>query len=111
LEVDRHLVHVRLEQPTLEGLSQAVDRTRQTIWAVLRGEGDEFDEQRASSMLTAKRVQRATQLLQALNEELDAGNVHGRTEGLDELSAWLGLVYKKLTYLFSGRPLPPTATE
>lgn len=107
-EVDRHLVFAGLPQQTLEDLSQAVDHLRATCWAVLNSVVDEFaDSQRATVILTSHRIQRATQLIGALMEEIDAGRLTRSTQGIEELRNQLGRAYKKLHYLTTGKAAPP----
>ncbi|OFV85855.1 MAG: hypothetical protein A2620_04280 [Acidobacteria bacterium RIFCSPHIGHO2_01_FULL_67_28] len=109
-EATRLLVHAELPQDTLEGLSQAVDHLRSTCWAVLNSVVDEFsDAQRATVILTSHRIQRTTQLMDSLNEEVDAGRLTRQTQGVDGLRNTLGVVYKKLHYLTTGKPAPPEA--
>ena len=109
-EATRLLVHAELPQDTLEGLSQAVDHLRSTCWAVLNSVVDEFsDAQRATVILTSHRIQRTTQLMDSLNEEVDAGRLTRQTQGVDGLRNTLGVVYKKLHYLPPGKPAPPEA--
>lgn len=103
-----YLVFAALPQSTLEGLSRAVDKARATVWAVLNSVVDEFsDSQRATIILTSHRIQRAQTLLSALNDELDGGNINRDTKGVEELRGTLGLVYKKLHHLATGKPAPP----
>lgn len=107
-EADRYLVYAELPQDTLEGLSSAVDHLRATCWAVLNSVVDEFsNSQRATVILTSHRMQRAAQLMAALIEEVDAGRIARTTQGVEELRNTLGVVYKKLHYLTTGKPAPP----
>ncbi len=107
-EATRFLVHAEVPQETLEGMSRAVDHLRSTCWAVLNSVVDEFsDAQRATVILTSHRVQRAAQLMDSVNEEVDAGRINRQTQGVDGLRNTLGVVYKKLHYLTTGRPAPP----
>ena len=107
-EATRFLVHAEVPQETLEGMSRAVDHLRSTCWAVLNSVVDELsDAQRATVILTSHRIQRTTQLMDSLNEEVDAGRVNRQTQGVDGLRNTLGVVYKKLHYLTTGKPAPP----
>ena len=107
-EATRFLVHAEVPQETLESMSRAVDHLRSTVWAVLNSVVDEFsDAQRATVILTSHRIQRTTQLMDSLNEEVDAGRVNRQTQGVDGLRNTLGVVYKKLHYLTTGKPAPP----
>ena len=107
-EADRLLVYAELPQTTLEGLSQAVDHLRATCWAVLNSVVDEFsDTQRATVILTSHRLQRAQTLMGTLIEEIDSGNLTRETKGVEDLRNTLGVAYKKLYYLTTGKPAPP----
>jgi len=109
-EATRFLVHAEVPQETLADMSRAVDHLRSTVWAVLNSVVDEFsDAQRATVILTSHRVQRASQLMDSLNEEVDAGRLNRQTQGVDGLRNTLGVVYKKLHYLTTGKPAPPEA--
>lgn len=110
-EADRYLIHADLPEGTLEELSEAVDHLRATVWAVLNATVDEFGEsQRATIVLTSHRIQRAQALMTALIEEIDAGHISRTTQGVEELRSTLGLAYKKLHYLMTGKPVPPEAS-
>ncbi|MGH7754423.1 MAG: hypothetical protein ACREN5_16585, partial [Gemmatimonadales bacterium] len=77
-------------------------------WAVLNSVVDEFsDSQRATVILTSHRMQRARTLITTIVEEIDAGNITSTTQGAEELRSTLGLAYKKLHYLATGKPAPP----
>lgn len=107
-EAERYLVYAELPQETLEGVSEAVDHLRATCWATLNSVVDEFsDTQRATVILTSHRIQRALTLLNSLMEEIDAGRIERRAKNVDELRNLLGVVYKKLHYLTTGKPAPP----
>jgi len=107
-EADRCLVYAEVPQETLAGISQAVDHLRATCWAVLNSVVDEFsDTQRATVILTSHRMQRAAQLMTALAEEIDAGRISRETQGVEELRNTLGVAYKKLYYLTTGKAAPP----
>lgn len=105
-EAERYLVYADLQQGTLEGLSEAVDKVRATTWAVLNSAVDQFSGPPGMIVLTTHRVQRALALMSALNEELDAGHVKPTTQGVADLHTTLGVVYKKLYYLLTGKPAP-----
>lgn len=110
-EAERYLVFSELPENTLEGLSEAVDHLRGTVWAVLNSVVDEFSSsQRAAILLTSHRIQRAQGLLGSLDEEIDAGRVTRSTAGVEELRATLARIYKKLHYLLTGKPAPPEPT-
>ncbi|MGH9804650.1 MAG: hypothetical protein ACRD4D_05720 [Candidatus Acidiferrales bacterium] len=105
---DRHLVHARLPQRTLEEMSEGVDLIRSTLWAVLNSVADDFSvSHEATALLTSHRMQRSLALLEALVEEIDAGRIHRSTPGLEGLSNLLGTVYKKCHYVLQHRPAPP----
>lgn len=107
-EADRYLVYAELPQDTLDGLSQAVDHLRGTVWAVLNSVVDEFsDSQRASVLLTSHRLQRAQQLTDAVIGEIDAGNITRTTQGTEKLRTTLGVAYKKLHFVLTGKAAPP----
>lgn len=107
-EADRYLVHAELPQATVEGLSQAVDHVRGTVWAVLNSVVDEFsDSQRATVILTSHRIQRAQTLINSIIEEIDAGRIARDTKGVEELRNLLGVAYKKLYFLTTGKAAPP----
>lgn len=102
---DRHLVHARLPQQTLQEMSESVDLLRSTIWAVLNSVADEFSaSHQATALLTSHRMQRTLALLGALIEEIDAGRIHNTASGLETLTNTLGTVYKKCHYLLAHRP-------
>lgn len=110
-EADRYLVFADLPQNTLEGLSEAVDHLRGTVWAVLNSTVDEFsNSQRASVLLTSHRIQQTHALVDALVEEIDAGRITKSTRGVEELRNALAVVYKKLYYLTTGTPAPSEPT-
>lgn len=111
-EVDRHLVFAHLPQGVLESLSQAVDHLRATCWAVLNSVADEFsDGSRATVILTSHRIQRSTQLMGTLMDEMDAGHITRSTQGVERLRNEVGRVYKKLHYLTTGQPAPPDSAQ
>lgn len=104
---DRHLVHARLSQDTLQEISESIDLIRSTIWAVLNSVADEFSVgHQATALLTSHRMQRSLALLGAISEEIDARRIHATTPGLDSLSTLLGNVYKKCHYILTNRPAP-----
>lgn len=102
---DRHLVHARLPQDTVQDMSESVDLIRSTLWAVLNSVADEFSvSHQATALLTSHRMQRTQALLEAVIKEIDSGRIHSATLGLEALSNILGTVYKKSHYLLARRP-------
>lgn len=111
-EADRYLVFADLPEAQLGRLSEAVDHVRATVWAVLNSLVDEFHHGEGPRLvLTSHRVQRARALMRALSEEIDARRVTRLTSGVQELEAAMGIVYKKLHYLRTGRPIPADREE
>lgn len=105
MAAERYLVYADLSQSTLEGLSEAVDKTRSTVWAVLNASVDQFGET-GTIVLTSHRIQRAVALLSTLDDEIDSGHIKPTTQNVKELNRLLGVMYKKLHYLLTGKPAP-----
>jgi len=106
-ELERQLMFARVHVETVEELSKAVDNIRNTIWALLNSVdmAEHFTQAgRATTVLTAHRIQRATSLCELLTEEIDSGNVAGDTKGVAELRKALAVAYKKLNYLLKPEP-------
>lgn len=108
MEIESYLIHADLPREALEALSEAVDKTRSTNWAVLNSTIDQFTNVSQPAMvLTSHRVQRTLALLGEMQEEMDAGRIDSKVEGAGQLLVRLGVTHKKMHYILTGKTAPP----
>src|SRR5216683_3361103 len=90
----------------LREFRDAVDYVRKTAWAAEEWQERQLqqrDPQTVLPLITAERIRRATQLSDAISDDLAAHEVSSETTGMAELFRSLGRLHQNLADLFKNR--------
>jgi len=95
-----------LDPRILREFRDAVDYVRKTAWAAEEWQERQLqqrDPQTVLPLITAERIRRATQLSDAISDDLAAHEVSSETTGMAELFRALGRLHQNLADLFKDR--------